>query len=77
MRMVGKTGSRMRLLWPLLPLKCTFDLKDKMAGTWDVVVINPGEKEGKKTQAFTVEEEEKPEKKKEEPKPKPKPEPKP
>jgi hypothetical protein len=35
-------------------IKCTFDLKDKTADKWDVVVINPGEKEGKKARAFTV-----------------------
>lgn len=33
---------------------CIFDLTAATAGTWDVVVINPGSQEGKKPQAFTV-----------------------
>ena len=35
-------------------IRCTFPLKDVALGKWDVVVVNPGEKEGKKAQAFTV-----------------------
>jgi len=35
-------------------ITCTLDLTDK-TGTWDVVVINPGEKESKLPKAFTVE----------------------
>ncbi|MDY7040758.1 MAG: hypothetical protein SVX38_07835, partial [Chloroflexota bacterium] len=35
-------------------IACSVDLTDK-TGTWDVIVINPGEKEGKSPKPFTVE----------------------